>query len=403
MWRFAIVLVACAQPPEHGSVEQGLTTEVRHARLTTIRDTAADMGMYNAALLGGIAVSETQLAHCASEVGFGCPGPASPSCGGNPVIAGGADGPCSAMQGGLGMFQFDAGTYAQTLATYGDAVLTVEGNSALAVNFVVGRTELDIAGVTDWRSSTAWMNAVPMDQADPVMQQWAQLLACRYNGCCSTSTTCTTRANGYRDNALAVYSEMGAEFWATAGRCAQVPADGVIDQRTACYVAAGDPRSWRHEAVGYGDSSEWTNTQTAAAPSNYAEWHVHANRAAMLQLAVYLDGGVHGQSTHAAYHVVHGGQDDVVVLDQTSATGFTKLGDFMFTGEGDEYVTLGDATDDPAPVPLLFDALQVIALDGGGLDPPPKSAGGCTIGGGNGGWLTGGLLLWLRRRRRNPT
>ena len=34
---------------------------------------------------------------------------------GGPIIAGGADGPCADMQGGLGMFQFDAGTYQQTV------------------------------------------------------------------------------------------------------------------------------------------------------------------------------------------------------------------------------------------------------------------------------------------------
>src|SRR3989475_4893309 len=39
----------------------------------------------------------------------------------------------------LGMFQFDTGTYAQTLAAYGDGILTVEGNTAQAVAFVVDK------------------------------------------------------------------------------------------------------------------------------------------------------------------------------------------------------------------------------------------------------------------------
>src|SRR5512135_3123562 len=166
-------------------------------RYTLIRDSAYQMGHHNAALLAGIAISETGLAHCYSEApSFSCPGPNSSSCNDTPVIAGGADGPCSAMQGGLGMFQFDAGTYADTLNTYGPQILTVEGNTAQAVWFVEDKVEQDIAGAADWMSAMAWMNQIKLDPADPVMNQWAQLLACRYNGCCTASATCTSRANG---------------------------------------------------------------------------------------------------------------------------------------------------------------------------------------------------------------
>lgn len=94
-------LVACASAP-------GVPAAQRE-RLALIRDTAAGMGITNAALIAGIAVSETNLAHCWSEATYACQGPDSPSCGG-PVIAGSADGPCAAMQGGLGLFQLDAGT-----------------------------------------------------------------------------------------------------------------------------------------------------------------------------------------------------------------------------------------------------------------------------------------------------
>src|SRR5438270_1182851 len=142
------------------------------------------------------------------------------------------------MQGGLGMFQFDAGTYQDTLNTYGAQIVTVEGNTAQAVWFVEDKVSANISGITGWLDAMAWMNAVPMTAAAPVMNQWAQLIACRYNGCCDpTSATCQTRANGYRDNALAAYSEMGAPFWDVAGRCSALPADGVIDERSACYVA----------------------------------------------------------------------------------------------------------------------------------------------------------------------
>jgi hypothetical protein len=180
-----------------------------------IRDTAAHMGVVNAALLAGIAMSETHLAHCWAEATYACMGPDSPSCGG-PIIAGSADGPCSAMQGGLGLFQFDAGTWADTVATYGDAILTASGNTAQAVRFVIDMVIQGVTGVTSGSEAVDWINQVPLAAGDPVTEQWAQLLACRYNGCCTTSALCRERADGYRDHAIELYNELGAAFWQTS-------------------------------------------------------------------------------------------------------------------------------------------------------------------------------------------
>ena len=162
-----VALAGCVDEPVVDTVQQDVSAAVKRQRSELIRDSAAEMGVTNAALFGGIAVSETNFAHCFSEAPYACPGPASPSCDGGAVIAGGADGPCGDQQGGLGMFQFDSGTYAQTLATYGDSVLTVEGNTAQAVAFVVERAKLDIDGVTDWMSGVAWLNSIPMNAAEP--------------------------------------------------------------------------------------------------------------------------------------------------------------------------------------------------------------------------------------------
>ena len=49
-------LVACMEPGTT-ETEQELSAAVRRERATLIRDSAAEMGMYNAALLGGIAIS----------------------------------------------------------------------------------------------------------------------------------------------------------------------------------------------------------------------------------------------------------------------------------------------------------------------------------------------------------
>jgi hypothetical protein len=395
---FGLVIAACAGPPT-SSVRQGLSTATKTERYMLIRDSAAGMGQYNAALLAGIAISETGLAHCYDEApSFSCPGPASPSCSGNPVIAGGADGPCSLMQGGLGMFQFDAGTYTDTLNTYGDKILTVEGNSAQAVWFVTDKVEMDIAGITDWLSAMAWMNQVKLDASDPVMNQWAALLACRYNGCCDGSATCVSRANGYRDNAITAYNDMGAAFWDVSGRCTQLPSGGVIDERSNCYLAGGDPRYWRTETAGYGGTLDWTMTTSDAAPANFAEWIIKTGRAGKYHVDVNLDGGTFGQSKMAHYQIAHAGKVDTVMVDQTSATGFVSLGDFDFAGSGDEHVMLGDNTGEASSTntKLLFDAVRVQSLDGSGGD---GGCGGCGAGGSaGGGVLVLAMLLGWRRK-----
>jgi hypothetical protein len=396
----AISIPACMEP-ELSTQGQELSTAVRHERYRLIRDAAAEMGLYNAALLAGVAISETNLAHCQSEATYACKGPASPSCNGEPIIAGAADGPCADMQGGLGMFQFDAGTYAQTLATYGDSILTIEGNTAQAVNFVVVRAQQSIAAVDDWLGAVAWMNDVPMQAGLPKMEEWAVFIVCRYNGCCSTSSTCTSRRNGYRDNAIKAYQEMGGDFWRTSDRCAQLPADGVIDERSACYLAGGDPRFWRRAGGGYADTREWTGTTSAARPANFARWLVKTGRATRYHVDVHLDGGELGTATRAAYVIAHAGQTETVVVDQTSASGWISLGEFDFAGTGDEYVMLGDNTGDGGQQ-LLFDAVRVLPLDGGPTDA--DDPGGCCDASGRGrATSVGGMLLValaLRRRRR---
>ncbi|MBA2543198.1 MAG: hypothetical protein H0V17_26390 [Deltaproteobacteria bacterium] len=386
MSRIAIVLclAACVDPPLDSDAQRlrapAVSDAVKRDRAGLIRDSAAEMGLHNAALLGGIATSETNLAHCWEEAQFACEGPASPSCGGGPIIAGSADGPCSDEQGGLGMFQFDAGTYAQTVALYGEEVLSVEGNTAQAVSFVVDKAKLDIAGIGDWMAAVEWMDTVPMVAGDPVMEEWSHLIACRYNGCCSGSALCESRADGYRDNAIAIFEEFGGEFWNTRDRCV-LPEDGIIDQRTECYVAAGEPRFWRREAGGFGDDHEFTMTTAGGAPSSYARWLLKPGRATAYSIEVHVPAGA-ATATSATYRIVQRDLETEIEIDQTTADGFVSLGQFELVADGSEYVELGDNTG-IADQALVFDAIRVVALDGGGPGGPPDA--GCCGAGDDGG------------------
>jgi hypothetical protein len=398
----ALCLAACVEPPSLDSQRKlgapAVSAAVKRERAGLIRDSAAEMGLHNAALLGGIATSETNLAHCWSEAQFACMGPASSSCGGGPIIAGSADGPCSDEQGGLGMFQFDAGTYAQTLAMYGSEVLTVEGNTAQAVSFVVDKAKLDVAGIDDWMAAVAWMDTVPMVAGDPLMEEWSHLIACRYNGCCSGSTLCESRADGYRDNAISIFEEFGGEFWDTSNRCALAD-DGIIDQRTACYVAAGEPRFWRREAGGFGDDHEFTMTTAADAPASYARWLLKPGRATGYSIEVHVPAGA-ATATSATYRIVQPDVQTEIEIDQAAAGGFVLLGEFELVGDGTEYVELGDNTG-IADQTLVFDAIRVIALDGGG--PGGADAGCCGATREPSGPVAFALLvLGLLIRRRTP-
>src|SRR5690606_8861801 len=131
---------------------------------------------------------------------------------------------------------------------------------------------------------------------------------------------------------------------------------GIIDERSECYLAAGDPRYWRRETGGYGGNREWTGTTAAEAPANFALWIVKTNRAGRFSVEVHLDGGEHGQSKLATYRIRHAGVVDEVVVDQSAASGWVSLGEFDFEGEGDEHVMLADNTGEPGSTDtkLLF-------------------------------------------------
>lgn len=396
----AVILVACQAPgadpdPEVKSSAHPLSAETRLARVTAIRDVAAGMGVLNGPLLAGIAESETNMAHCWSEATWACQGPNSPSCEGGPVIAGAADGPCSDRQGGLGMYQFDAGTYDQTLARDGEEILLLEGNIAKAVDFVLTRITEEIDGAAEWQAAIAWMNSIPMEAGTPLMEAWASMIVCRYNGCCSDSSLCIERRAKYRDNAIGIFQEYGADFWA-ARPCEAIPGAGrVIEERDGCYVAGGDPQYWRREARGSGGASEWTMTTALEREANYGIWRLEMAEAGAYEVAVHMDGGMFGKSKQARYVIVHAGATDEVILDQSAAVdGFVSLGTFDFAAGGDQHVMLGDNTGEggDAEVSLLYDALRVAPAgeeeeSGGGF------IGGCALGGGRGGGGGAAALL----------
>jgi hypothetical protein len=199
--------------------QDALSAAQKQPRYERIRDALRKRGVTNDGyLFAGIANAETGLVMCWSEATWACKGPVSPDCGGGPVIAGSGDGPCSLKEGGLGLFQFDAGTFNQTLAAYGSDVLTVEGQMGHAVDYVVEMVKSSVYTTnaeTDAKA-LAWINA--FDPKSAVLRdQWIKTVVRYYNGCQPSWSCWSPRYQTYTEGLnLAISEPGGLAFWSAA-------------------------------------------------------------------------------------------------------------------------------------------------------------------------------------------
>ncbi len=365
-----------------------LTPEEQTARCEHIRDVAADNGIATGYLLAGIASAETNLSHCWSELDWACQGPDSPDCGG-PVVAGAGDGPCSLQQGGLGMFQFDGGTFEETLARDGEGVLLLDGNVTRGVDFVVnmliGSQYVD--GVSNAAEAKAWMNQVTVD--GPLWDAWIKTVTHYYNGC--TPTGCSAYAQRYQhysDNGSDVYYAEEAGFWdVTLPPCASVPVDGrVLEETDTCFTKGGPLPYWRVGIGGENNLHVWTGTTAADDAVNFVEWQLGFDEPGSYLLELSLVGGT---SKQAVYVVDHAGTSEAVVVDQAAANGYVELGTFAFdANDSVQRVYLADNTGEEGGERIVADALRVTRVDGQGplpgADPNGNgNSGGSSEGGSN--------------------
>ena len=250
-----VLLAACAgEAPPDPAVSPGqdpgadpgspISSQVsvnKAPRYAAIRAAASARGMRNAFLLAGIANDETGLAQCWSEAQWACQGPSSPDCGGGPVIAGSADGPCSARQGGLGMFQFDAGTYTDTLNRYGNAVLTVDGQIGAAIDYATNMVKISAYTTnaeTDAKAR-AWINNYDPNNAQ-LRDQWISTVVRYYNGCQPGWSCWGSRYQTYSDGYNAAISEPGGlAFWNAAAGTSCNGSPATVGEIDAKYRALG--------------------------------------------------------------------------------------------------------------------------------------------------------------------
>jgi hypothetical protein len=141
-----------------------------------VKTAAQKRGITNTLLVAGIPNHETNLAHCVDDYYVqDCKQTAgtarSKDCKGGSVTVGNADvDPVtkkrSCDQGGLGLFQIDRGTQAQTIAAFGQKVLEVEGNTDIGIDYIldaVWRCDLTPNWGSDraaaFKSAVKWINA----------------------------------------------------------------------------------------------------------------------------------------------------------------------------------------------------------------------------------------------------
>jgi len=391
----ALIAIGTSGAPQAAFAEP-LTPEERTIRCEQIRDVAAENGISAGFLFAGIANAETSLSHCWSELTWACEGPESVDCGG-PVVAGAGDGPCSLQQGGLGMFQFDGGTFEQTIERDGDGVLLLDGNVTRAVDFVVNMVigSQYVEGVETAADAKAWMNQVTVD--GPLWDAWIKTVTHYYNGC--TPGGCSVYAQRYQhysDNGSDVFYEQEAGFWElTLPPCANVPADGrMLEETDTCFTKGGPLSYWRVGIGGENNLHVWTSTTAQPEAVNFADWQLFFDEPGDYLLEVSL---VAGSSKTASYTIDHAGKTDIVTVDQSTANGFVPLGTFDFDGgdfDGGEMqgVFLGDNTGEADGERLVADALRLTRVGGDPVGPGGGGAGAAAATGGSsaGGSAEGG-------------
>jgi hypothetical protein len=159
--------------------------------------------------------------------------------------------------------------------------------------------------------------------------------------------------------------------------CALIPPEGgTLDESGACFQAGGSPEYWNVEAgTGFEGTLRWTHATDSEIVDNYGVWTLAFAEAGQYRLEVYVEPGS-ADTQMAAYQVAHAGGTDVVLVDQSSGSGWTLVGEHAFAAGGGQSVRLDDNTGEPfaTMTRIVFDGVRLTRLD-------PSPPGGSESGG----------------------
>ena len=199
-------------PEDTNSFDDALTNTQKKAVSDHIKSVAKKHGVTNALLFAGVPNHESGLVQCWKDATWACQGPHSSYCGG-PVIAGSGDGPCGQQQGGLGMYQLDAGTYSQTLASYGSDVVELDGQIDKGVDVIIQKVwhcpntphyDNEAAVVT-------WLNEAKPGTA--TYEVFLSAMAYCYNGTPPGSSNFQNMRSNYRAGVQKLEDAFGHDYW----------------------------------------------------------------------------------------------------------------------------------------------------------------------------------------------
>jgi len=164
--------------------------------------------------------------------------------------------------------------------------------------------------------------------------------------------------------------------------CEALGADGgVIDDSSACFSAFGPATYWRAVAgTGHGGSLLWTNAFSNGTPSNWARWHVDLTEAGDYAVEVFVD-PAWGVFDATRYAVRHGGAESSFLVDQSAASGWTRLGVLTFAAGAGQDVNVYDNTGGTVASDqhIAADAVRLVRVR---PEPPADPGTGTDPGGG---------------------
>ena len=112
------------------------------------------------------------------------------------------------------MFQFDAGTFTDTLNLYGNDVLTVAGNTSHALDYVTNMVKISAYTTNAETDAKALQWIVDFDVNNGTLRdQWIKTVTHYYNGCKPGWSCWNQRYAHYDDSLQTVIDETGLDFW----------------------------------------------------------------------------------------------------------------------------------------------------------------------------------------------
>jgi hypothetical protein len=151
----------------------------------------------------------------------------------------------------------------------------------------------------------------------------------------------------------------------------------VITEKEGCFFARGPDDGWRTETEGgHGGSLLVTKAVAREKALSWAQWSLPLKHRGEYRVEVFID-PEWGRFAETRYQVRAGGLSYFPIVDQSQATGWTRLGTFLFEGDEAQFVRIFDnATRPPeGQLRIVADALRIVPGSVDGCEALPREGG----------------------------